>query len=476
MKPLCDNSADRPIVIVGAGPCGLGAAWAMQRFGVENWVLLEQLDVVGGLSRSIVDERGFTWDLGGHVTFSHYDLYSRLLDALLGPDGWLEHVRESWVRMADRWIPYPFQNNIHRLDPEDCARCLTGLIEAAATPLPERFETFDEFILATTGEGIAELFMRPYNFKVWAYRPEQMAAQWIAERVAVPDAARVARNVALRQDDTSWGPNNTFRFPRTGGTGAIWSALGERLPAGKLRMNAEVGSVDAEAKTVTLASGETLPYSTLISTMPLDRLVTMTGREEWIRSAGQLKRSSTYIVGVGLEGQPPESMHGKCWLYFPEESSPFYRVTHFSHYSPANVPDSQRCWSLMCEISESPCKTVNGETIEQETVSAIKTMGLCAENTTVAHTWKHRVEYGYPTPSLERDPCLDFLLPALQEENILSRGRFGAWKYEAANMDHSFMQGYEAACHVLFGSPELTVWNPGFVNQKHATLGWGRVK
>jgi len=74
---------------------------------------------------------------------------------------------------------------------------------------------------------------------------------------------------------------------------------------------------------------------------------------------------------------------------------------------------------------------------------------------------------GYPTPTLGRDEAINNILPTLQKDRqIWSRGRFGAWKYEVANQDHSFMQGVEAVDNILFGSPELTVIDPNWVNSR----------
>ncbi|MCL4867219.1 MAG: FAD-dependent oxidoreductase, partial [Gemmatimonadales bacterium] len=98
------------IVIIGAGPTGLGAAWRLQELGHTNWMLVEAADHPGGLAASVVDPAGFTWDLGGHVLFSHYQYFDRLMDAALG-DAWAHHEREAWVWMRNRWIPYPLQNN-----------------------------------------------------------------------------------------------------------------------------------------------------------------------------------------------------------------------------------------------------------------------------------------------------------------------------------------------------------------------------
>ena len=462
------------VVILGAGPTGLGAAFYLAQTGFDDWALYERDGQVGGLAKSLKDERGFTWDIGAHVVFSHYDVYSRLLDGLFDSDGWIEHQRESWVRLLDRWVPYPFQNNIHRLPPADRARCLEGLIQAATTVSGTPFANFEDFILRTFGRGIADLFMLPYNRKIWACQPAQMAANWIGERVAVVDPQRVARNVIHGVDDVDWGPNRTFRFPRSGGTGAIWASLARRLPASRIVTRNPAVALDPDARTIRFADGTQERYRTLISTIPIDQLAKLSGRKAWIDAATNLSYSSTWVIGVGLEGKAPEELATKCWVYFPEDNCPFYRVTHYSLYSPNNVADITRQWSLLCEVSESAEKPVCRETIVKETIRGLIATGMIASAKQVSHTWLHRVEYGYPTPTRERDQVLYDLLPDMERCGIVSRGRFGAWRYEVANQDHSFMQGFEAAAHILFGAPELTVWHPGLVNTPHPALGWDR--
>ena len=108
---------DTKIAIIGAGPTGLGAAWRLQERGHTNWTLFEAASEAGGLASSVVDAHGFTWDLGGHVLFSHYPYFDAMMVRALG-DQWVEHIREAWVWMRERWIPYPFQNNIWRLPAE----------------------------------------------------------------------------------------------------------------------------------------------------------------------------------------------------------------------------------------------------------------------------------------------------------------------------------------------------------------------
>ena len=452
------------IVIIGAGPTGLGAAYELQRLGFDDWALYEREDVVGGLARSFHDGHGFTWDVGVHVTHSHYDAFSDVLDNLWDASGWIHHERRSWVRVLDTWVPYPFQYNLHRLPPDACEACLAGLERAAGEASARAFRDFDDFIVRTFGEGVAELFMRPYNRKIWACDPSEMAAGWIADRVPVPDAERVRRNVELRRDDTGWGPNNTFRFPARGGTGAIWQAVAAKLPAEKLHLGCEVVRLDADSHTLTLTGGSRVPYDTLISSIPLDQLARISGRPAWIDLASRLAHTSTHVIGVALEGTAPAELETKCWVYCPEDNCPFYRVTHFSLYSPHNVDDAARHWSVICEVAESPERRVDAETVADDCIRGLVASGMIDSAERVHHTWMRRFEYGYPTPTLGRDEVLGALLPELAQAGVLSRGRFGAWKYEVGNMDHSFMQGVEAARHVAQGEDEVTVWNPALVN------------
>ena len=387
-------------LIIGAGPTGLGAAWRLEQRGITDWLVLEAGSVAGGLAQSIVDEQGFTWDLGGHVQFSHYEMFDQLMDDLLGTDGWLYHDRESWVWVRDRFVPYPFQLNLHRLADADRDACLRGLEEAAATASTSAKPTnFDEWILQTFGTGIADLFMRPYNRKVWARNPDRMDCRWIGDRVAVADLARVRENVRLRRDDVSWGPNNRFRFPRRGGTGAVWQALARRLTArpgraGRLMFGAPVQHVDTRERRVALADGREFGYEQLISTMPLDRLVAMSDLARDLRAAVvDLEHSSTHVVGVGLHGAPPPALAKKCWMYFPESNCPFYRVTHFSHYSPNNVPDASTQWSLMAEVSESAHCPVDSDTVVADVVRGLVATSLVSSDRRVHHVWHTRLEH-----------------------------------------------------------------------------------
>jgi protoporphyrinogen oxidase len=469
-RPAQDELSESTVraLILGAGPTGLGAAHRLSELGCDDWLLLEQNDRVGGLASSFVDPQGFTWDLGVHVVFSHYDYFDSLLDGLFEGsegNGWLHHRREAWVWMRERLIPYPLQQNLHLLPPEDLWKCLEGLMELGRKQMPP-IEHFGDWIQAYFGSGLADVFMLPYNFKVWAHPALEMCHDWVGERVAPVTLRGVLKNLVFQQLQGNWGPNSTFRFPRRGGTGAIWSALGRRLPPHRVRFGRKVVAIDLRAKSVTTSAGEVVRYETLLSTIPLDTFCAQTEDAQLHEWSRQLVRTSTHIVGVGLEGHAPEALEKKSWLYFPEPEVPFYRATMFSNYSPYNVPKPGEQWSLICEVSESrhrpPLADVTGAVVD-----GLRGTGFVGEDETPVSLWHRRLPHGYPTPFLGRNATLGLIDNRLRAHQVHSRGRFGGWKYEVSNQDHSMMQGVEFAEFVCLDQPERTYYDPEAVNSRH---------
>jgi protoporphyrinogen oxidase len=446
------------ILIVGAGPAGLGAAWRLQELGCSDWLLLESAERPGGLAASFVDPQGFTWDIGGHIVFSHYPYFDAVLDSLFGPHEWARRERQSWIRMRGGFIPYPFQHNLWRLPKEELADCLCGLVRARLRPSGKPSD-FREWILARFGEGIAHSFLLPYNWKVWAYPAETLSCGWVAERVAEADLERVVRNVCLERDDPGWGSNNRFRYPLCGGIGEIWRRCARRLPPERLRFGEEVKQVDAGARVVRTAGGGEYRYAALISTMPLTSLCAAAGVAAWADEARRgLLATGTHAVGIGLEGAPAPEIAEKDWIYFPEDDCPFYRATVFGNYSSHNLPDRGRYWSLLAETSESPDRPVDSSRIVDETIKGLLNTGMIGDAARVVSTWRYHAPAGYPAPGRERDVALARLMPGLESRDIFSRGRFGAWRYEVSNQDHSFMQGVEVVDRLLLGKAETTLY------------------
>ena len=446
------------VVIVGAGPCGIACARELLSLGHDNFVVLEREPVAGGLAGSVVDPAGFTWDRGGHVVFSHFGEFDRLLDEVMGDDVH-RHERSSYVHLGGTWVPYPVQNNLHRMPTDMAVESLEGLVEAqlgapSADANGEHDLDFGTWMRSMFGAGIVRHFMEPYNEKVWAHPASTMSAGWIAERVAVVDWRSAVRSAVRREDDPGWGPNNLFAFPREGGTGSIYRRAAAPLEH-HIRFEIGVASVDVDAHSLLTEDGERWEYGHLVWTGALDHLVgsIAAAPAPVVRAAAELVHNSVTIVGIGYE---TPLIDDRSWLYFPDADVPFYRATNFAKYAAANVPGGRtdRYCSWMTEVASSDVRPLDGDHLVERVDDALRRTGLVPADAPIASVHVEHLPYAYPVPSLGRDGALRVIQPWLDERHVLSRGRFGAWRYELGNMDHAVKMGVDAARRIVDGTPE----------------------
>jgi protoporphyrinogen oxidase len=442
------------IIILGAGPCGLGVAYRLHELGHTNFFVFEREDRVGGLAASYRDPEGFTWDCGVHVLYSKSSYFNAVMDKVFGHE-WHAQRRDAQIWMLDRFVPYPLQYNVHRLPESVCRECVLGLTEVAKRN--GECASFLDWILNSFGSGIARHFMVPYNEKLWAIPLDCMSHNWIAERVPQPNLDRVLSNLNNCRDDDSWGPNAYFHYPKSGGTGALWERVAERIPAERFRMAHTAKRIDTTQRRVFFEGESYQDYDVLVSTMPLNRLVEIAELEVLREPAAMLKSTIVHVIGIGVAGETPSHLLNRRWIYFPDASVPFYRASVLSNFSPSNAPAGH--WSVLAEISESQHRRVDRAQLADAVIAGAIREGLLENSSRIASRWHRVLAPGYPTPTKSRDRALEMILPNLEELRIYSRGRFGIWKYEISNQDHSFVQGVELAERLVLGSPERLLNN-----------------
>ena len=446
------KNAPGRIVILGAGPTGLGAAYRLRELGYDNFRIYEREEQVGGLAGSH-SKSGFTWDFGVHVLFSKSTYFNRVMDTVLAGE-WIMQRRNAQVWMRGQFVPYPLQYNIHRLPKELRRDCLLGLARAAIcrghTPA-----NFLAWIEHSFGDGIARHFMIPYNEKLWGVPLDSLDLKWIAERVPKPDLERVLANFLDGRDDDDWGPNSHFRYPRIGGIGTVWRRVADAVGPTRIALRRAVVRIDPAQRCVYFEDGASEHYDVLISTLPVDRLVKIAAMNALQAAASSLKASTVHVIGVGIEGATPTPLKDCRWIYFPNPSLPFYRASVLSNFSPANAPVGH--WSLLAEVSDRDSCPVDHVRLIEDVIAAMRGEGIIPRSSRVVSRWHHVVAPGYPIPTRDRDRALSALLPTLETEGIFSRGRFGVWKYEISNQDHSFLQGAELAERLILGKTETTL-------------------
>ncbi|HSS44312.1 MAG TPA: FAD-dependent oxidoreductase [Thermoanaerobaculia bacterium] len=443
------------IVILGAGPTGLGAAYRLRERGENGFEIFERAPRVGGLATSFEDGKGYTWDVSGHILFSGYPYFNAFLEKMLGAKGMRRIERESWIKFEDRYVRYPFQNHLSSLPEEAMLECLVGLIESQTIDKGRAFHDFQEWVLAKFGAGVSKHFMFPYNEKVWSTPLNRMGFYWIAERVSVVDWKK-ALETTLRPKSTDWGPNATIAYPATRGTVGLWLAVLPHI-GDRIRYHKRAVCVDEEKREILFADGSTRRYDRLLTTLPIDAFVArLKHAPEKVRAAAKkLLFNRLFSVGIGLRRPSPST---KNWIYFPNPKTPFYRITYLSNYSPDIVPggDTSRYCSILTETTYSRFRPLPAGDFARAVLDGLVAEGILqpSDLSLVESTYLIHAGHAYPIPSLDRDEALEVIQPYLESREIYSRGRFGSWKYEIGNQDHSLMQGVELVDRWLDGSKE----------------------
>ena len=443
------------IVILGAGPTGLGAAYRLRERGEDGFEIFERSGQVGGLATSFTDPKGWTWDVSGHIIFSGYKYFNDFLGKVLGADGirWID--RESWIKFEDKYVRYPFQNHLSSLPERAMLECLIGLVESQTIDKDRAFRNFEEWVQAKFGAGVAKHFMNPYNLKVWATPLEKMGYYWIAERVSVVDW-RKAIEATVVPKATDWGPNAKFGYPLHGGTLGLWKSV-LTLLGDCVRYHKRAIGVDEEKREIEFSDGTTRRYDRLLTTLPLEAFVSrLKHAPERVRAASRsLLFNHLFSVGVGLRRPSPSD---KNWIYFPNPKTPFYRMTYLSNYSPEIVPggDTSRYFSVLTETSYSRFKPLPEGDFGKAVVDGLVAEGIlqASDLPLIETVFLIHAGHSYPIPSVDRNAALDTIHEYLEPRDISSRGRFGSWKYEIGNQDHSLMQGVELVNRWFDGSEE----------------------
>ena len=442
-------------VILGAGLCGLSAAYHLEEKAETGHLVVEQAPEAGGLARTETYD-GFSFDHSIHVLYSRDPYAIDLICGKLLQGNLVRQTRRSFCYTAGVFTEYPYQLNNYGLPPAIITDNILGLIEAhqafSRNGPPRQFEAW---IYQTYGRGIAEHFMIPYNRRQWAWDLQDMNFDWIADRVPLPELRDVLLG-ALQPPEKKVGPNQEFWYPLEGGIHALPRAFLRYIPPERLLLNAAVSAVDSVRREIILADGRRIQYDQLISTIPLPALVKLLGEAvpPQIRQCARgLKYNAVHTVNIGLAGTELGNKQNMHWVYFPEEETIFHRMSFPGNFSPWMVP--RGCTSIQVEISESVYRPRKRAALVQASLEGLVRTGILSSDDArpISQGGRLRVatmltlDPAYIIYDLKHRENTQAIKDYLTPLDISSIGRFGEWEY--FNMDHAILSGRTAVWNTL---------------------------
>jgi protoporphyrinogen oxidase len=422
------------IVILGGGLAGLATAKFLKD---TPHVVLEGESRPGGLCRSR-HVGGFVFDYTGHLLHLRDPRAVALADELW-PGAFEVLERRAFIRTHGVTLPFPFQANLHGLPAGVVAECILGAAEASRNEVPkDPVISFRDWSDAVLGRGISDAFMVPYNTKLFRRDPAEMTADWVSWAVPRPNLAEVVRGaLGIRNDGL--GYNSTFRYPKRGGIEMVPEAFAHGLST--LRLEARVREVDLDARTVTLASGESISWTRLVVTIPLPAFLGMVrgGGRDAASLAARLDWSVVGCLNLGFDR--PGIGDGAHWVYFPDAAVPFYRVGFPHAMSPSVAPAGHS--SAYVEFGLKRGEKADPVVLEAAALAALRRDGMLSEDDRVVARDFIRIDPGYVIFDRARQEVLAEVAPWLERLGVRLIGRYGAWTY--SYMERAILDGLEAA-------------------------------
>ncbi|MDQ3009617.1 MAG: FAD-dependent oxidoreductase [Acidobacteriota bacterium] len=442
------------IVILGAGPAGLGAAFQLTRRGQVTVTVLERNAVVGGNAGSF-DLACQHVDYGSHRLHPACDAeVMRDIRALLGDD-LLDRPRHGRIRLRGRWIHFPLKpvDLALRLPPSFAAGVLTDslrkLLPRASTNLTA--ETFASILEAGLGRTICRDFYFPYARKIWGLEPEQMSVAQARRRVSAGSLGKMARKVLSAVPGFKPPGSGRFFYPRLG-FGQISEAYAQatQISGATLQFNATVNSVEIGTEgLLTIAyehSGEQLSVRTNMvwSTIPitaLARLLKPAPPAALLTAASSLDYRAMILIYLVVEQDQFTEYDAH---YFPESHLPLTRLSEPKNYSASREPAGK---TVLC--AELPCSPVGHEwAMSDEELGKLVCDSLAEAGipvrAPVLQVVTRRLPQAYPIYPQGYEQHFDLLDDWLNRQpGLLTFGRQGLFAHD--NTHHALFMAYAAA-------------------------------
>jgi len=432
------------LIVLGAGPAGLGAAYRSSDNG-RKVVVLERSHRVGGAAGSF-EVGGVRVDAGSHRLHPSIDpAILADLRQLLGSD--LQHRRRNGrMRIGGRWVRFPLKatDSLRNLPLSFTA----SLVRDAALSLSRkaRADTYRDVLLKKLGPTLCERFYFPYARKVWGVEPDGISGEQARKRVSADSLLTVARRSFLGSGAGGSEGAGHFIYPKRG-YGQISEALADaaRARGADLHMGAAVGRIHLGQDMVAVETdtGDRYEGSMLFASIPITRLVQMCEPEpppSVTGAANDLRFRSMLLVYL-VVGEPRYTEYDAH--YFPEEWTPVTRVSEPKNYRTGNDPPDRTvlCAEIPCDIGDGLWKA------SDEGIARVARDALVAADLSDPHprdVMVRRLPFAYPVYDLGYEARFESIDAwATKQPRLITFGRQGLFVHD--NAHHALAMAWAAA-------------------------------
>ena len=422
------------LTILGGGWTGLLCAKRALDLGIGKVSVIEesQEKKLGGLLKTETID-GFTFDCGGpHLLFSRdSDVLSDITN-ILGTNS-LKRERNNFVFYGGKYIPYPFENGVYLLDPNQRVKFIKGVIDRMFTIAknPQWIPSnFLDWINGFFGDYMATEYLIPYNEKIWKRPLDKMAADWVFTpgRLPFPQLENMLLTVA-GIPNVGYKEQAFFYYPKNGGISSLFDSLFKTIDQSGVKIlgGERVFSVKKNTDNTYTINDKTIARR-IVNTIPLPELLLSLEDEQKFKTlSGQFDYNSVAIVGIAIKAKTPNQTS----VYVPDPKVVFHRYTWMSALIP---PKDRECSNLIAEVTIPKGEKLELDKLKKDVIKGLIDIGVISDETAVlfAKVWFNK--YGYPIYSLDHNEVRDETFRILDNYGIKSVGRWGSWHYWNTDM------------------------------------------
>jgi protoporphyrinogen oxidase len=443
----------REIIIIGAGPAGLTAAWEAEKHGVKT-LILEGDKVVGGISRT-VERNGWRFDIGGHRFFTKVDEVYKIWDEILDSDDFLLRPRMSRIYYNKKYYDYPLKafNALFNLGIFEAIRCVLSYFYVRIRP-PKNQDNFENWVAARFGWRLYNIFFKTYTEKVWGIDANKIGADWASQRIKNLSLMKAIMNSFKfnKSDEIITTLIDEFKYPKYG-PGMMWEAAHEKLVSKDhtIKFNTKVTKItkNSDYYTIETHEGELFYAKHILSSMPLAHLpktIEPKPNKKVLDAGENLKFRDFLSVALVID---KESAFPDNWIYIHEPDVRVGRVQNYGSWSPYLVKEGKTCLGLEYFVNiGDDLWTMSDEDLISLAVDELEKLSLIEKNS-VSEGYVVRMPKAYPVYDLNYSKNVNSISSWLNSDHktIHPIGRNGMHRYN--NQDHSMMTAVMSVRNIL---------------------------
>ena len=458
-----EQRPEKQVVIIGAGPAGLTAAYELTKRDLSP-IVLEKGDRVGGLART-EDYKGFYFDMGGHRFFTKVDEVKKMWNDILGAD-FLHRPRLSRIYYNRKFFDYPLKplNALSGLGIWEALLIVLSYLRWRIFPYQQE-ETFEQWVTNRFGRRLFRTFFESYTEKVWGIPCSELKAEWAAQRIKDLSLKTVLLSMFVQPKITIKSLIDQFEYPRRG-PGMMWNAVKDQIESrgGQVLVNSGVVAIYRNGEGIeSVLVGcnghtETIRGTHFISSMPVTEFIKKLdppAPAPVVNAADKLRYRDFLTVCV-IVNKP--DLFPDNWIYVHDPEVSVGRIQNFKNWSLDMVPDSSKTslgLEYFCTEGDDLWNMADGELIDLGK-RELERIGL-ASAADVEDGCVFRVPKAYPIYDGEYREYLtvvrDFVASLPNYQTI---GRNGLHRYN--NQDHAMLTGMLAVRNIMLGEKN-DLWN-----------------